>query len=697
MNDDTTELDSVEVLVEAYSAKLREGSAPTINDFVSRHPNHADELRDILSAAVAMEEVRHRRRSNRLRQTKMPDYIGDFRIIREIGRGGMGIVYEAFEKTLKRRVALKILPSYSLLDTNRLQRFEREAQAAAKLHHTNIVPVFGVGEADGMRYFVMQFIDGRSLEQVLTEIRKLPHRPSVMPANGGKQDYWRWAAGIMEAVANALQHAHSQGVMHRDVKPGNILIDAQGTAWMADFGLAHVNDDNGLTRSNDIIGTLQYLPPENFTGGTPDARCDIYSLGLTLYEILTRRAPYTEKTVAGLIHAVTTCEPVNPRTIDQSIPKDLETIVLKASSRSIERRYQTAAELAGDLRRFLDDRPILARKTGAFEQLFRWYRRNRAVATLSGIAVIATISTLIAVWIGYSETSAAYARLKKETEATRTEKLRAEANVEMSLQALETMFNQLKADPLLFRSAPHPFPGEKPPFPEDRLPGIRPYDAFSLEVLQSILLFYERFAEKNATNPKLRLESVRAYDRVGELYFKLGQTDKAETAFQKALETATDLAQYFQDQLELNALTGQATAHIGDVLQCRQEYDTADVAYEKAIRLITPLLSDIRLHPEVVRIRMSYANSRAQQKRYDDAIRILSEALQISEKDMVEIPPAVNFVAIIYGKLAEIYELAGNHDESNKAREKLKALTANRGKIGDKPHENWSSGETLHH
>ncbi len=309
---------------------------------------------------------------------------GEFRIVREIGRGGMGVVYEAYQESLNRHVAVKLLR-----EPADLARFRREARAAARLHHVNIVPVHGVGEHAGRHYYVMQFIAGLGLDQAL-------RRPRA--AEGGQEkpaaDY-RELARIALQVADALAHAHDQGIIHRDIKPSNILLDDRGAAWVTDFGLAYDSaDTQTLTHTGDLLGTIRYMAPERFAGRT-DAGADIYGLGATLYELACGRPAFPDVDRAVLIHQILHHDPPRPRLVDPRVPRDLETIVLKAMARDPSHRYETAAELADDLRRFLAGRPIRARRAGEAEKFVRWCRRNPAPAGL--LAALALVF-----WVGFA-------------------------------------------------------------------------------------------------------------------------------------------------------------------------------------------------------------------------------------------------------------------------------------------------------
>jgi serine/threonine protein kinase len=436
--DSSTDENPLDALAEDFVVRYRNGERPGVTEYIERFPKLADEIRDLFPALVMMEDARPdaERRDDfsgvrGATSGKMLERLGDYRILREVGRGGMGIVYEAEQESLGRHVALKVLPRHSLLDPRYLQRFEREARAAARLHHTNIVPVFGIGEQDGLHYYVMQFIQGLGLDAVLTELKRLRKSgqsvPKELPLEGeaarpnlqarhddlppfmttevfrgglvhGARDgtveqkvsppadidsslhvkpipdnssdvhmpgyeqhaslsetgrkYWHGVARVGVQVADALAYAHSQGVLHRDIKPSNLLLDTQGTVWVTDFGLAKATDSDDLTHTGDIVGTLRYLAPERLRGES-DQRSDIYSLGVTLYELLTLRPPFEEQDRTALMRQVMHAEPARLRAIDAEIPLDLETIVLKAIAKDAGDRYSSPVELAEDLRRFL--------------------------------------------------------------------------------------------------------------------------------------------------------------------------------------------------------------------------------------------------------------------------------------------------------------------------------------------------------
>lgn len=244
----------------------------------------------------------------------------------------MGVVYEAIQESLGRSVALKVVHQVEL-DSKKLQRFQRKAQAVARLHHTNIVPIFAVGEHDGVPYYAMQYIRGRSLDVLLEDWR----REKALPSDERR----RLVARIGVQAAEAIQYAHDQGILHRDVKPANLIVDEHQAVWITDFGLAKLTGHEDLTRTGDVIGTLRYLAPESLRGQTgPES--DIYSLGMTLYELITLSAPFGELSPSELLRQLSESEPTRPRSLDPAIPRDLETIVLKAIAPEPGHRYQGA-------------------------------------------------------------------------------------------------------------------------------------------------------------------------------------------------------------------------------------------------------------------------------------------------------------------------------------------------------------------
>ena len=342
------------------------------------------------------------------------EQIGDYELLRELGRGGMGVVYEARDLRLNRRVALKLLPANAVLDPKRISRFQLEAQAVARLSHPHIVQVFDVGSSRGTHYLAMQLIDGKSLSTFLpTEaddadalersrhaLRGEPSasltsnenvvasetaEPFERSAHHAERDGYvrdiRDVAKWGRQAAEALDHAHKMGVIHRDVKPSNLIVDAHGDLWVTDFGLAQVADAPSVTLSGDLMGTMRYLSPEQAMARRipVDHRTDIYSLGVTLYELLAGEPAFPETDRGELLRRIIFESPRPLRRVRPDVPKPLQTIIHKAIEKNPADRFSTAQELADDLRRFLDDEPIHAKPPSLLEHAARWARRNRAL------------------------------------------------------------------------------------------------------------------------------------------------------------------------------------------------------------------------------------------------------------------------------------------------------------------------------
>jgi serine/threonine protein kinase/Flp pilus assembly protein TadD len=416
--------DSIQAeLVEQYLQRLQAGETVDLTDFAAQYPEHVDALRELLPALQMMADLsgsatRDRSGSPLSNASSDPELgvVGDFRILREVGRGGMGVVYEAEQLSLHRRVALKVLPLAGGLDPRQLQRFKTEAQAAALLHHTNIVPIHAVGCERGVHFYAMQFIDGQTLAQLINERRasekppttecgpsefgspaRTPAAHSAVPTPSCRtREVFHTAAMLGIQAALALDHAHVHGVIHRDIKPANLLLDASGCLWVTDFGLARLHDDNDLTMTGDLLGTLRYMSPEQAQArrGYLDHRTDIYSLGATLYEFLTLHRAIEGGDRQEILRKIAQEEPAAPRTVNVAIPRELETIVQKAMNKEPESRYATARELADDLERFLRDEPILARRSTLLQRARRWARRHRPVMVSAAVALLAALAVL---------------------------------------------------------------------------------------------------------------------------------------------------------------------------------------------------------------------------------------------------------------------------------------------------------------
>jgi serine/threonine protein kinase/WD40 repeat protein/tetratricopeptide (TPR) repeat protein len=574
-------------ILESFLARFRKGERPSLTEYIARHPELADAIRELLPAVAEIEQLGSlggalAEAGPRLgpgdsrpahgvpsatdalvpasgpaatdgdSARPWPQRLGDYRIIRCIGEGGMGVVYEAMRESLRSRVALKVMHPRFRATAGYLRRFHNEARSAAQLHHTNIVSVFDYGEHDGVCYYAMQYIAGHSLDEILVDVRRLrsnqdpvkaapfeagpatdtkwepasndadrdaaggsvsadhlmrtvtnglmtgqfalgagvtldpdvtttpttqpiapevgartaatrnlgfvllqPKAPASPPvrdrdrnapeaaiglsssslAGQAEDRYHREVARLGAQVADALAYAHKRGVLHRDIKPSNLLLDAVGNVWVTDFGLAKFEEGEELSRSQDVVGTLRYMAPERFQG-VSDRRCDLYALGATLYELLTLRPVFESHDRLRLIDQIVNEPPASLRQLDRRIPRDLETIVLKALAKDPKDRFATVDELGAELRRFLENRPIHSRPIPTSERIWRWCKRNRAVAAL------VTLAASLTVFIAIGSTVAAW-RFREQNYDLRFEQDRTEASLHRAEHAEREVRSQL--------------------------------------------------------------------------------------------------------------------------------------------------------------------------------------------------------------------------------------------------------------
>ncbi len=382
----TSSEDLLETLFNQYMDDLAEGRQPDPEAYCRKHPELAETLRGMFRTVGLIASAGKSRKAEQLPPHTM---LGEFRVVREIGRGGMGVVYEAVQTSLGRRVALKVLPPEAVLAGHTLERFSREAHTAGRLHHTNIVPVYAVGEENGICYYAMQYIEGRSLSQHLKDRRE--DRRCFDASHFRRVARW----GLQ--VADALAYAHEHGILHRDIKPANIICDDHDYVWVLDFGLARSSEHPSITRSADLVGTLRYMSPEQASGSSSDLdrRTDVYSLGATLYELTALRPVFDSGSQADLLNKVLYEEPARLRKYVPNVPADLETIIGKCMRKQRESRYAHAADVADDLRRFLAGEPIHARPTPLHVKARRWIARHRSLTA----AVLTLLALAVASWV----------------------------------------------------------------------------------------------------------------------------------------------------------------------------------------------------------------------------------------------------------------------------------------------------------
>lgn len=597
--------DPVDLLIERFLELHRAGEPVTPEGYAEQHPAHAGQLMELLPTLLQLEEMKRDRASTGAGPARVAlpsmDRLGDFRIERELGRGGMGVVFEAVQESLNRRVALKVLPQASLLTGNQLKRFQREAQTAARLHHTNIVPVYGSGETEGYHWYAMQFIAGQSLDR--WRAKQATHPPS---SAGAWRSRARFVARVGVSAASALHCAHGHGTLHRDVKPGNFLLDQEDDLWVTDFGLAKALENEGLTNSGDLLGTLQYMAPEQFSGQY-DVRSEVYALGVTLYEMLTLAPAFAGQQRSELMERVRgqRFEPLAKACPD--LPKDLAVIIGKAMAREPQDRYPDALALQHDLEAFLEDRPVAARRLSALAQAERWCRRNRGIAAAMLVTLLAVVGAAVTGWYSYGVTQGALRLAQREgdraedslrisqgaLQLAQREGERAESNLRLSLDAFGDVFDALVGrDPVLdFEEDPET--GEETVVVQST---VRQDDVI---LLQEMLAFYDRFATANADSESLRYETARARRRVGAIHAQLGSPTSLETAqaaFGKALEgfqtisdrdvrrdvanVQVDLGKLYERQ----GRTGEAREHFEQALALLAKLPGADSAAGRLLR-----------------------------------------------------------------------------------------------------------------
>jgi serine/threonine protein kinase len=568
--------------VQEFLAELEAGKRPNRQLFLKRYPDLAEPLAECLAGLdlvhkAALSTGSHVPSASAVRDDAPRDPLGDFQIVREIGRGGMGIVYEATQLSLGRRVALKVLPFAATLDARHLQRFHNEATAAAQLHHTNIVPVYAVGCERGVHYYAMQLIEGQSLATIIDQVRDRTPRPRAKTASAAHVprtqvdapsrvgapnaeapnaealalsrasaletlsplsvalstqrlsrhlEFFRAAARLILQAADAVEHAHQCGIVHRDIKPANLLVDAHGRLWITDFGVAQFHAQAELTQTGDLIGTLRYMSPEQASGQRVllDHRTDIYALGATLYELTTLQPIFAGQTRAELLNQILHQEPRAPRAVDPTVPVELETIILKAVSKAPADRYGTAREFAADLQRYLDDQPILAKRPTLVERARKWSRRHPSLVAAALLILVLCVAGLV---------------VNNAMIATEQAKTKAALNNEMQRAA-----EARRAVDLLVQVS------------EEELADFPHLQATRRRLLETALTYYQGFIETHGNDPAAQAELAAGKSRVRNLLDELATLQGArllQLAMDGAVQKDLGLSQEQRTQLaELN-------------------------------------------------------------------------------------------------------------------------------------------------
>lgn len=561
-------------LLDVYLQALEQGVPASPQQMLADHPDLAEPLQVYLDSLHRLHDVAGgfagASKTNapplQLSGADQGQELGDFVLGREIGRGGMGVVYEARQISLDRRVALKVLPFASVLDARQIARFKNEAQAAAQLHHPHIVSVFAIGADRGIHYYAMQFIEGLSLDVTLVKLRALQNSPET-PADSyllrkaaNRHEYFAAIAKLGIQAAEALHAAHDQGIVHRDIKPSNLLIDADGDVWVTDFGLARCHNQATLTRTGDIVGTVRYMSPEQARGKSSlvDHRTDIYSLGATLYELATLHPAFAEENQAALLRRIELHEPRRPAQVRRSVPAALDNVISMAMAKQVGDRYETAQQLANDLRCFLEGKPTLAQPLRWTDRAAKWLHHRQRVLWL-------TLALLLVAVVGTSTAAALIMR----------EKVRAEQNYASSQrhlhQALETVDlfgNQFAA----------------------RLLDVPEASALQREVLEQTLAYYEKFNAEAAYDPALQAESAGASFKSGVLREQLGRVADAARDYEAALAKWDKLLTRQPTNANIVRQHAQAEQHLASAYRKLGRTEDARKHYQLAVRALHGLV-----------------------------------------------------------------------------------------------------------
>ncbi|MEM1069528.1 MAG: serine/threonine-protein kinase [Planctomycetota bacterium] len=603
-------------LLEEYLTALESGVPPSIEELTQDCP----ELREALHACVDGLENLHRMAGGEPSASEASSQnarqLGDFELHEEIGRGGMGVVHRATQTSLRRTVAIKLLPLTSVLDSRQLTRFKQEAEAAASLHHPNIVPVYSVGCERGIHFYAMQFIQGSSLDQLLEKANRhsFGTDASVDSVKHATPVHWRTAIEQTAQVADGLHAAHELGIVHRDIKPSNLILDQDGKPWITDFGLARIQSSDSITQPGDVIGTMRYMSPEQSRGESAivDGRTDVYSLGSTLYELLSGVPAFEGEDGPSILRQIDEGDFTPLRKRCPGLPRDLETVVAKAMANRRDDRYETAQEFSNDLRRVLADEPTIARPPTLIDHAVRLASKHRLAVLTSAMIVLLALAGS-----AFSNARLAVAKQQSDNNAQRAEKKDAIAR-----EAIDRLGTQMA----------------------DLLDDIPAADSVRHRLLSVTLEYYQRLAveseQQGATDRDGQLDLAVIHGKIGSFQRELGRYSEADRSLAESQQRYATLAERFPDDNEIHLQWSISQNNLAENYVESGDFDSASTWYAKAIRTQNRLrdVSEVDVTSELAttlnnlgRMLTESENIQEAETVYRRAIRLLEESKNQTE------------------------------------------------------------------
>ncbi len=663
--------DSLDELVFTCLESMESSGDSALEEVCRSHPEEAHILRVRVKALVEAGLVGKRRES-------FPERLGDFRLLERLGEGGMGVVYLAQQESIGRKVALKLLRPDQLYFAGARERFLREVAMVGRMSHSGIVPVYAVGEENGMPYLAMEHVAGRTLEQLITSLRERnptqisghdlrrllgaeDSEPTATPFDGS---WVRICVNLTLQIARALEHAHAQGVLHRDVKPSNVMLAADGRARLLDFGLAVGQGASRLTRSGAQVGSLPYMPPEVVAGKIADidARTDVYSLGITFYELLTLRQPYSGRSPVELMRAIEAARPDSPERWNSEVGWEVATCCLTAMEGDPARRYPSAAAFARDLEHILALRPIEARRTSVWLRTKRWTQRNPAwtVAGACGVLLIVGGPLLYArqernARKAVEVANAATERVNKDLESAlvkvSAESKRAETNLDEALSAVAVMLQELG---------------------DDRLAGVPQADRVRGQMLRKAVEFYRRLAEQRKDDPRMSIRLSRGLSSVGLFQMRLRQLDEALVSQHETLAILERVALMSpEDCPEARELIAWNLVTLANVHQFRGNVQAAEQAYRLAaleyegVRELAP--APQRIQSSLSTVHYNHGILCKNGERFDEALELFERSAALKQ-ELIEAQPSnalrLSSMALVLGEIGLVQRSLGQLENS---------------------------------